>query len=63
MLCLGLKAKKTSTHDMNVPQYGWKVEFDHEFPDPRTPFKRPKFKQIFQLLPLIIRSNYIYFKI
>ncbi|KAF0760009.1 non-lysosomal glucosylceramidase, partial [Aphis craccivora] len=38
-----------------VPEYGWKVDFDHQFPDPRTPNYIPRIKQILQLLPLIIR--------
>ncbi|VVC26259.1 Hypothetical protein CINCED_3A006003 [Cinara cedri] len=39
----------------DVPRYGWKVDLDHQFPDPRTPNYIPKFKQILQMLPLIIR--------
>jgi len=38
-----------------VPEYGWKVDFDHQFPDPRTPTYMPRIKQILQLLPLIVR--------
>jgi len=38
-----------------VPRYGWKVGFDNQFPDPRTPLLFPRLKQIIQILPLIIR--------
>lgn len=43
-----------------VPEYGWKVDFDHKFPDPRTPSYMPRIKQILQLLPLIVRYNIIW---
>lgn len=44
-----------SSSSSRVPRYGWKIDFDHIFPDLRKASYIPRIKQIIQLLPLIIR--------
>lgn len=43
-----------------IPAYGLKVRLNHVYPEKRSPEFVPKFRQLWALLPLILRSvNFI----
>ncbi|CAG9765704.1 unnamed protein product [Ceutorhynchus assimilis] len=52
--------KKDSKEKIAVPKYGFKVNLDHEYPEPRTPNFVPSFRIIWDLLPMIMRYLWYY---
>lgn len=42
-----------------VPNCGWKVKFNHSFPEKRNQFFIPSFKILFNLFTLLIRYVHI----